>query len=38
MEVNSIGNEIRNKWRKFDPKEHGLPEDFVLTNFSKLKG
>lgn len=29
-------NEV--KIRPFDPKEHGLNEDFRLINFTKLKG
>lgn len=24
--------------KPFDPVEHGLPADFVLTNYTKMKG
>lgn len=26
------------KLKPFDPVEHGLPADFVLTNYTKMKG
>lgn len=26
------------KMKIFDPVEHGLPADFVLTNYTKMKG
>jgi len=40
MESDSIGRPymLQNVWTKFDPVAHGLPADFVLTNFTKLKG